>query len=372
MPTRTSRMNANRIVDVIKRVIDKNTRDMAMVETTWGTVASVDIGAGEVSVFIYGSTDVASDGFRIIGGGFPEEGDVVKVAIHRKTGDRWIMEPIHAAATDSVVTDHGSLTGLSDDDHPQYTTAIEAGTIADAALATHTGDTSDAHDASAVSILDSGNYFTSTDVEAALQEIGAGGIVGGGVTDHGDLTGLADDDHPQYATNVEFDDHSSRHESGGADAMTIDAAVGTGSLRTLGTGSSQAAAGDHGHSTTSSVTFVVDGAGSVISTGLKGGVVVGFACTITAWTILSTDGTSGAIVVDIWKDSYSNFPPTVADTITGSEKPTITATGNKGQDTSLNSGSGWSVAAGDILYFNVDSVTSLKRVAISLKATRTV
>jgi hypothetical protein len=42
----------------------------------------------------------------------------------------------------------------------------------------------------------------------------------GGVTDHGDLSGLADDDHPQYATNAEFDDHSARHEPGGADALS--------------------------------------------------------------------------------------------------------------------------------------------------------
>jgi hypothetical protein len=44
--------------------------------------------------------------------------------------------------------------------------------------------------------------------------------VAGGVTDHGALTGLADDDHPQYATNAEFDDHSARHEPGGADPLS--------------------------------------------------------------------------------------------------------------------------------------------------------
>lgn len=35
----------------------------------------------------------------------------------------------------SGVTDHGALTGLSDDDHPQYTTDAEAGVIADASAA---------------------------------------------------------------------------------------------------------------------------------------------------------------------------------------------------------------------------------------------
>lgn len=43
----------------------------------------------------------------------------------------------------------------------------------------HIADTADAHDASAISIVDTGGYYTGTDVEAALQEIGAGGIGGG-------------------------------------------------------------------------------------------------------------------------------------------------------------------------------------------------
>jgi hypothetical protein len=41
----------------------------------------------------------------------------------------------------------------------------------DTALTAHIGDTSDAHDASAISIADAGNKFTATEVEAALQEV---------------------------------------------------------------------------------------------------------------------------------------------------------------------------------------------------------
>ena len=47
-------------------------------------------------------------------------------------------------------------------------------------ISAHTGDTTDAHDASAISIVDTGTYFTGTDVEAALQELGAGAGGGGG------------------------------------------------------------------------------------------------------------------------------------------------------------------------------------------------
>jgi hypothetical protein len=52
-------------------------------------------------------------------------------------------------------------------------------------ISAHTGDTTDAHDASAISIVDSGAYFTGTEVEAALQELGAAAGGGGG---GGDLT----------------------------------------------------------------------------------------------------------------------------------------------------------------------------------------
>lgn len=67
--------------------------------------------------------------------------------------------------------------------------ATHAGSTHDAATNTHIADTTDAHDASAISIVDAGAYFTGTDVEAALQELGAGGG-GSGHTIH-DETGAA-------------------------------------------------------------------------------------------------------------------------------------------------------------------------------------
>ena len=54
-----------------------------------------------------------------------------------------------------------------------------------------------------------------------------------------------------------FNDHNARHEPGGGDPMAVDAAAGTGSLRSLGTGSTQAAAGNHGHTNTITVGGVI-------------------------------------------------------------------------------------------------------------------
>src|SRR5690349_856367 len=111
--------------------------------------------------------------------------------------------------------------------------------------------------------------------------------------------------------------------------------------------------GGSGAPQTLTLNFVIDGGGSTITTGIKGDLLVDFACTITGVTLLADQ--SGSIVIDIWKDTYANFPPTDADSITAAAPPTI-STAAKSQDTTLT---GWttSVAAGSILRFNVDSAT---------------
>jgi hypothetical protein len=116
------------------------------------------------------------------------------------------------------------------------------------------------------------------------------------------------------------------------------------------------------------ITFIIDGGGSTITTGIKGDLEIPFACTITQATLLADQ--SGAIVIDIWAEDYANYPPTDADSITASTPPTITASGVKSQDSTLTS---WitSIAAGDTLRFNVDSVTSIQRVTLSLRVTKT-
>jgi hypothetical protein len=92
-----------------------------------------------------------------------------------------------------------------------------------------------------------------------------------------------------------------------------------------------------------------------------------FACTITKAVLLAD--ISGNIVVDIWNDTYANHPPTVADTITAAAKPTLTAA-VKSSDDGL---AGWttSIAADDILAFNVDSAATLTIVILVLSVTKT-
>jgi len=115
------------------------------------------------------------------------------------------------------------------------------------------------------------------------------------------------------------------------------------------------------------ITFIIDGGGSAITTGEKGHLEIPFACTINQVTMIADQ--SGSIVVDIWKDTYANAPPDDADSITASAPPTLSSA-QKSQDTTLTD---WTTAitADDILAFNVDSCTTITRVTISLKVTKT-
>ena len=162
------------------------------------------------------------------------------------------------------------------------------------------------------------------------------------------------------------EDHAARHADAGADELAVqdlasDAATDGQVARADGAG------GVAFEDDSVAINFIIDGGGSAITTGEKGHLEIPFAMTITGWTILADQ--SGSIVVDVWKDTYANFPPTVADTIAGTELPTL-ASVQKNQDLTLTT---WTtaVAAGDILAFNVDSITTVQRVTISLRGRKT-
>ena len=196
-----------------------------------------------------------------------------------------------------------------------------------------------------------------------------------GIRDHGELSGLGDDDYSQYL-NIARHDVTARHPLGTVvphepalnnitnvnvpspadnDVLYWDNAASKWKCKAPVVGGWNA-----------SLTFVIDGGGSAITTGQKGHLEIPFACTIKRVTMLAAQ--SGSIVVDIWKDTYASFPPTDADSITASAPPTISSA-QKSQDSTLT---GWtkSISSGDILAFNVDSCSTITRATISLKVER--
>ena len=96
---------------------------------------------------------------------------------------------------DPGVSDHGALTGLLDDDHTQYLTAARGDSRYDALGAASSGDSAhtsagDPHP----------QYLTPTEGNAAYATTGHTHATP--TIDHGATTGLADDDHTQYALVV--------------------------------------------------------------------------------------------------------------------------------------------------------------------------
>lgn len=106
-----------------------------------------------------------------------------------------------------------------------------------------------------------------------------------------------------------------------------------------------------------------DPSGPVISTGVKMYVAVPAALKIKGWTLLAN--ASGSIVIDVWKDTYANFPPTDADRIAGTEKPTLSSQ-QKNQDLSLTTWSTTDIDVGDVLAFEVESAATVKQVTLTL------
>jgi hypothetical protein len=148
--------------------------------------------------------------------------------------------------------------------------------------------------------------------------------------------------------------HAASHATAGSDPVTP-TAIG-------------AADSAHTHSSTETINIIIDGGGAAITTGVKADILIPYACTITAARLLADQ--TGSVVLDLWKDTYANFPPTAGDSVTASAKPTLSAA-SKAEDSTLT---GWttSLAAGDYLRVNVDSVATITRVTLALSISRTI
>jgi hypothetical protein len=104
------------------------------------------------------------------------------------------------------------------------------------------------------------------------------------------------------------------------------------------------------------VTF--DGQGGVVSVGKTDWISIPYNCTITGWEI--TADQVGSCVIDVWKSTFAAFPPTAANSIAGSEKPTLAIT-RTNRDLLLSPP--WAaVTAGDCIMFYVDSCSVLTKI----------
>ena len=154
---------------------------------------------------------------------------------------------------------------------------------------------------------------------------------------------------------------------------TITAAViyagSGGAYGTAGT----SARSDHSHTVTKSLNFPFgdeDGQGAVVATTARRtiSIPVGWGtCTITRWRVLTDQ--SATVTLDVWKDAYSNYPPTNADSITASAKPGTSAA-TKNESTSLT---GWTTTftGGDVLKVEVEANNNALFILLVLEFTMT-
>jgi hypothetical protein len=178
----------------------------------------------------------------------------------------------------------------------------------------------------------------------------------------------------QFHSRVTVDDYlTSAFQSIAADPTTSNIAAGLARLvKNTTTGEIATFINDGGvikrsGSTSGAITFQINGGGAAIAAGEQPiSFRVPFACTITGWELVAD--AAGSIIIDIWKDSYANFPPTNGDSIVASAKPTLTAQ-IKAQSSTLT---GWSTAlnAGDYIKLEVESAATVQLVSLTLTVTR--
>jgi len=99
--------------------------------------------------------------------------------------------------------------------------------------------------------------------------------------------------------------------------------------------------------------------------GLIGYITIPYSGTITGWQVVGD--VSGSCVLDVWKAS-AGVIPTIANTITGTEKPTLTAQ-QINSDTNLTT---WTttVNSGDIIAIVLDSASTLSRAWLTVFITK--
>ena len=159
------------------------------------------------------------------------------------------------------------------------------------------------------------------------------------------------------------------YRAGGTDVPVTDGGTGASSASSARTNLGIGAIGTLA-TLKSSLAFYILGGTTALSANAKATVISPFAMTITGWTALEITDTpvSSSVTFDVWKNTYANYQPTVANTITASAKPSISSA-IKNQSSTLT---GWttSVSAGDVLIANLDSVSSAKNLLLILTGTR--
>jgi hypothetical protein len=115
--------------------------------------------------------------------------------------------------------------------------------------------------------------------------------------------------------------------------------------------------------TTGVIAFGIDGGGSVLTTGQKGTIEVPYNFDIIRWTIMADQ--AGSANIDMWSRDYSTTLPTAANSVTGNLGMTL-STASANQSSDIGNWRMTRINAGNVITFNVQSVSTITRVVVSL------
>ena len=133
--------------------------------------------------------------------------------------------------------------------------------------------------------------------------------------------------------------HASTHNAGGTDALAIDAVAATGSLRTLGTSATSAAAGNHAHSGT----YVTPGGTVTLTGNVTGSATMSSSGTVSISTTIASIPSN---TVTLGTDTTGNY---VASLVAGTG---VTLTNNTGEGATPTVAIGQAVATTSNVTFN--------------------
>jgi hypothetical protein len=422
-----SRFDAARFIKIIDERVRKLTRSMGMVETTWGEVAAVDLGAKTVDVYLYGSA-TASEDFRVRGGAVPTVGSVVKVAIDKGRGDRWVEEPVLAvASTTGDTLDHADLTNVTANQHHNQAHAVTgldhttsetdtskrlapdgAGGVSWAAGGGGAGHT--IKEDGTVRTTRAGLNFThgldatddagndETDVSVDESELDHS-LLGGTTTHAADTLSPTNLDIPSTASPAQTAEGRAVWDSDD-DKLTVGTGAGrktlvnegaltasgltmatdrllgrttasTGAVEelTVGTGLVLASGSLSATAHTIDLNYIIDGGSATLVTGIRPVVRLPRNCTVTAARAYADQ--NGSIQIDVLRTTHSDYDmpsthPVAGDSIIGAGTDITISSADKYEDTSLD----WddvTLQAGDLIAFNVISATTIRKVTISLE-----
>jgi hypothetical protein len=117
---------------------------------------------------------------------------------------------------------------------------------------------------------------------------------------------------------------------------------------------------------TGKIEIGLDGHGNSPQPGVRADFLVPYPMRVTGWTVVAD--AVGSAQLDLWRAAYADFPPTIEDSVTGTDKPRLSSE-IKAQSSALT---GWITdwAADDLIRINLDSADTLTRATAILSFNR--